>query len=486
MSTYFLAVRFPLALIGNAPPDRTAPTAPAHEQESHVFFLTDLRVLADRLGELFRQEKPDAAWQRAAYKQASKPGPDPLSPPIFEVVDGADHSPTECVRFQQEVRQLAGIAPSSYLDPDGWELLGFPNDPRTVLLVRHYEQARKWESLLREELRCVSRPRARRRASQRRNVKPEAAAPAVRERVWMWALRPLERDHTPNMCEFIDESPGCVVQMIHDAQTGAAIPLSLAPDGRPINRKPRLRTLAEMRDGKSADNGWCIWYRYYRPSADDLSILKAIYPGSEPGNPNWLNVKRDLVCCGHAPDSLAKMEAPVLLGLLARARGTTIAAGVPSVTMPESGKIFISYSHKDKKFLDELLIHLKPLVREGILSTWSDKQIEPGAKWLTEVKDALATSKIAVLLVTKDSLASDFIHEHELGPLLKAAEQGGVRVLWVLVRACNWAVGPVQRLQAVIPPDKPLAQMKAERDEAWVKICDEIKRAAASPRTAAD
>ena len=151
-----------------------------------------------------------------------------------------------------------------------------------------------------------------------------------------------------------------------------------------------------------------------------------------------------------------------------------------------TGKIFISYSHKDKKFLDELLIHLKPLVREGILSTWSDKQIEPGAKWLTEVKDALATSKIAVLLVTKDSLASDFIHEHELGPLLKAAEQGGVRVLWVLVRACNWAVGPVQRLQAVIPPDKPLAQMKAERDEAWVKICDEIKRAAASPRTAAD
>jgi hypothetical protein len=31
--------------------------------------------------------------------------------------------------------------------------------------------------------------------------------------------------------------------------------------------------------------------------------------------------------------------------------------------------------------------------------------------------------------------------------------------------------------QSVPPLDKPLAEMKAERDSAWVQICKEIKKA---------
>jgi hypothetical protein len=139
--------------------------------------------------------------------------------------------------------------------------------------------------------------------------------------------------------------------------------------------------------------------------------------------------------------------------------------------------VFISYSHKDKKFLDELLTHLKPLVRAERVSIWSDKQIQPGAKWFDEIMLALASTKVAVMLVTRDFLASDFIHEHELGPLLKKAQQGGVRVLWVLVRACAYKETPLKDYQALISPDKPLAEMKAERDSAWVKVCEAIKAA---------
>jgi DNA-binding NarL/FixJ family response regulator len=142
--------------------------------------------------------------------------------------------------------------------------------------------------------------------------------------------------------------------------------------------------------------------------------------------------------------------------------------------------VFISYSHKDKKFLEELLGHLKPLTRAGQISVWSDKQIYPGAVWLDEIKNALKTAAIAVLLVTKDFLASDFIHEHELGPLLSEAAKDGVRIVWIPVRASSYKQTALKDYQAVISPEKPLAEMKAERDRAWVTICEAIRKAAES------
>ena len=61
---------------------------------------------------------------------------------------------------------------------------------------------------------------------------------------------------------------------------------------------------------------------------------------------------------------------------------------------------------------------------------------------------------------------------------MKDAEAGGVKILWVLVRACAYKETPLKHCQAAIPPDKPLAEMKAERDRAWVRVCEAAKEAA--------
>jgi len=140
-------------------------------------------------------------------------------------------------------------------------------------------------------------------------------------------------------------------------------------------------------------------------------------------------------------------------------------------------KVFISYSHKDKKFLNELLAHLKPLERANRISAWSDLQIQPGSKWLKQIQKALASTKVAVLLVTKDFLASDFIQQNELNPLLKAAKEDGVAIRWVLVRDCSWKKTPLKDYQAAYPPDKPLVGKSWSRDSAWVAICESIEDA---------
>lgn len=141
-------------------------------------------------------------------------------------------------------------------------------------------------------------------------------------------------------------------------------------------------------------------------------------------------------------------------------------------------QVFISYSHVDEKLMKELLKHLKPYARSGSVTAWSDKQIAPGAKWFDEIQAALQKTSVAVMLVSSDFLASDFIHDHELGPLLKEAEAGGVKILWVPLRPSSYEETLLKDYQAVSTPSEPLSQMsKADRDEAWVRICKEIKRA---------
>ncbi|MBP5973623.1 leucine-rich repeat domain-containing protein, partial [Brasilonema sp. CT11] len=149
---------------------------------------------------------------------------------------------------------------------------------------------------------------------------------------------------------------------------------------------------------------------------------------------------------------------------------------------PESitrNSVFISYSHKDEKWFENLKTHLKPLIREQNLQVWDDTQIKPGDIWRNEIAAALASAKVALLLVSPDFLASDFINKNELPPLLEAAKAGGVRILWVPLRSSSYKVTAIEEYQAAHSPERPLNKMtEGEQDDTWVEICEKIKEAA--------
>jgi hypothetical protein len=135
-------------------------------------------------------------------------------------------------------------------------------------------------------------------------------------------------------------------------------------------------------------------------------------------------------------------------------------------------KVFISYSHADKDWLDRLKRHLKPLIREGNLDYWDDTHIRPGDDWKQEIQNALDTAQVAVLLISADFFASDFIDETELPPLLDAAKAKGVRILPVIISASRFARNPdLARFQAVNPPSRPLNDMLPAEQE---KVLDRL------------
>ena len=68
-------------------------------------------------------------------------------------------------------------------------------------------------------------------------------------------------------------------------------------------------------------------------------------------------------------------------------------------------KIFISYSHLDENYKDQLLVHLSSLKRRGIINEWHDRKLIPGQDWDGTIKQELLDSDIILLLISADFIA---------------------------------------------------------------------------------
>jgi hypothetical protein len=142
-------------------------------------------------------------------------------------------------------------------------------------------------------------------------------------------------------------------------------------------------------------------------------------------------------------------------------------------------QVFISYSHKDKKWLEKFQTMLRPLVRNEIISVWEDTKISAGEEWRDKIKDALAAAKVAVLLVSPHFLGSDFIVEHELPPLLDAAKKEGLVILWVYISHCLYDETLLAAYQASNEIAKPLDRLTpGQQNAVLADICRKIKAAA--------
>jgi len=142
--------------------------------------------------------------------------------------------------------------------------------------------------------------------------------------------------------------------------------------------------------------------------------------------------------------------------------------------MPNQLKAFISYSHKDEEYKDQLL---KSLRLNPNISHWDDRQIVPGQDWDLKIKEAFQESQIILLLISPDFLDSNYILENELKVALEKHDNKKACVIPIFIRPCMLTYKPeIDRLQG-LPKEKKYVSKWDDKDSAYLEIAIGIDQA---------
>lgn len=104
-------------------------------------------------------------------------------------------------------------------------------------------------------------------------------------------------------------------------------------------------------------------------------------------------------------------------------------------------RVFVSYSHKDKRHLrnDSLLGHLLPLEHQDeLLAFWWDKKLDAGDFWNKEIQYQIEQCDIALVLVSHYFLTSSYITKVEVSNMIGRRKQEGMIIMPIILSPCDW------------------------------------------------
>lgn len=133
-------------------------------------------------------------------------------------------------------------------------------------------------------------------------------------------------------------------------------------------------------------------------------------------------------------------------------------------------KIFISYSSIDIEYKKSFKKHLKALQVEGIVEIWDGDLIKIGTDWDKNIKEHLKKTDILIILLSPDSVISEYINSVEL----EFAIQTNKKIFPILIRPCNWFGLSISRYQCLPKNGKPISSFQ-DKDQIYTEIVTEIR-----------
>lgn len=242
------------------------------------------------------------------------------------------------------------------------------------------------------------------------------------------------------------------------------------------------------------------------PEAARSMAELALKNAAPPGNDVWktATVAEAHLYFGRVEESLKEYRRLLTLGaemwklqsaslqagrIAAKLNNRALAEELESIFTPGAkrvNRIFLSYSHKDKEWVDRLKVMIAPYLRaaESELDFWDDSRLQAGQQWDAEIHHALSEAGVGVALVSSSFLGSPYVMDKELPVMIKAADEGGLRLLWVYISSAGWEETSLKRFQATHDTKTPLNALPGpEQDEILKSVARQIKEAALSATT---
>ena len=131
--------------------------------------------------------------------------------------------------------------------------------------------------------------------------------------------------------------------------------------------------------------------------------------------------------------------------------------------------VFHSYSCKDMRHAENLLVRLKLLERQRVIETLVDKEINPGDHLDEGIQIFMGSASVVLFLVSANFFASDYCYEVELQHLRSQQEIGLVRLIPVILSPCDWKSSSLGRFKSLPVDGKPILQYDCQ-DDAFFEI----------------
>lgn len=103
-------------------------------------------------------------------------------------------------------------------------------------------------------------------------------------------------------------------------------------------------------------------------------------------------------------------------------------------------RLFISYSHRGNgpKWKATLLDSLHVFEQHHLLDVWQDGKIRVSSFWDDDIKQAMTNAQLAVVLLTKEALESEYIIATEFPFLRERQQRDKLAVFPVVCEECDW------------------------------------------------
>ena len=107
--------------------------------------------------------------------------------------------------------------------------------------------------------------------------------------------------------------------------------------------------------------------------------------------------------------------------------------------------------------LDLFHTHLAQLKRDGLINTWTDRQIEAGGRIDDQIMLALQQAQLFIALLSPAYIASGYCYEQEFKKAQERETSGSMTVVPVILQPCEWLSTPFSKFKALPRDGKPIA-----------------------------